>query len=210
MVQPLDSIAFSSCTAANRRTPAGEPVGIIPNPNRRNNPFGSGSPPGRPGLPGRYRNGLPHPRPPHPVRIIHDPEANGTIPSYPSVGCPRPIGRHRETGRIEERRGGVPARPFERCCTAADVRRLAAVHAAVHVVIEEASSLASSLTIASGRRPMAPKAASIRSSRERCCTSSTRSTCGRCQPRRRASSALPMPAGPVMPPRARNGAQQVP
>ena len=44
MVQPLDSIAFSSCIAANRRTPAGEPVGIIPNPNRRNNPFGSGSP----------------------------------------------------------------------------------------------------------------------------------------------------------------------
>ena len=38
-VQPLDSIAFSSCTAANRRTLASEPVGIIPNPNRRNNPF---------------------------------------------------------------------------------------------------------------------------------------------------------------------------
>ena len=51
----------------------------------------------------------------------------------------------------------------------------------------------SSLTITSRRRPMALKAASIRSSRERCCTSSTRSTCGRCQPRRRASSALPMP-----------------
>ena len=43
------------------------------------------------------------------------------------------------------------------------------------------------------RRPMAPRAASIRSSRERRCTSSTRSTCGRRQPRRRASSALPTP-----------------
>ena len=43
------------------------------------------------------------------------------------------------------------------------------------------------------RRPMAPRAASIRSSRERRRTSSTRSTCGRRQPRRRASSALPTP-----------------
>ena len=43
------------------------------------------------------------------------------------------------------------------------------------------------------RRPMAPRAASILSSRDRCRRSSTRSTCGRCQPRRRASSALPTP-----------------
>ena len=43
-VQPLDSTAFSSCIAANRRAPAPEPVGIIPNPNRRNNPSdGSGT-----------------------------------------------------------------------------------------------------------------------------------------------------------------------
>ena len=43
------------------------------------------------------------------------------------------------------------------------------------------------------RSPMAPRAASIRSSRERRRTSSTRPTCGRRQPRRRASSALPTP-----------------
>ena len=96
----------------------------------------------------------------------------------------RLIGQHWETGRIEDRCGRMPARPFERCCTAADVRLLAAVH----VVIE-----ASSLTITSRRRPMAPKAASIRSSRARCRTAGTRSTCDRCQPRCWASSALSMP-----------------
>ena len=43
------------------------------------------------------------------------------------------------------------------------------------------------------RRPMAPSAASMWSSLDRCCTSSARSTCGMCHPSRRASSALPMP-----------------
>ena len=37
----------------------------------------------------------------------------------------RLIGRHRETGRIEDRRGGAPACPFERRYTRADIRQLA-------------------------------------------------------------------------------------
>ena len=43
----------------------------------------------------------------------------------------RLTGRHRETGRIEDRRGGAPARPFERRYTRADIRQLAAVDAAL-------------------------------------------------------------------------------
>ncbi len=43
----------------------------------------------------------------------------------------RLIGQHRETGRIEDRRGGAPAHPFERRYTRADVRRLAVVDAAM-------------------------------------------------------------------------------
>ena len=43
----------------------------------------------------------------------------------------RLIGRHRETGRIEDRRGGAPACPFERRYTRADIRPLAAVDAAL-------------------------------------------------------------------------------
>ena len=43
----------------------------------------------------------------------------------------RLIGQHRETGRIEDRRGGAPARPFERRYTRADIRLLAVVDAAM-------------------------------------------------------------------------------
>ena len=43
----------------------------------------------------------------------------------------RLIGQHRETGRIEDRRGGAPARPFERRYTRADIGQLAAVDAAL-------------------------------------------------------------------------------
>ena len=43
----------------------------------------------------------------------------------------RLIGQHRETGRIEDRRGGAPACPFERRYTRADIRQLAAVDAAL-------------------------------------------------------------------------------
>ena len=43
----------------------------------------------------------------------------------------RLIGQHRETGRIEDRRGGAPARSFERRDTRADIRQLAAVDAAL-------------------------------------------------------------------------------
>ena len=43
----------------------------------------------------------------------------------------RLIGQHRETGRIEDRRGGAPAHPFERRYTRADIRLLAAVDAAM-------------------------------------------------------------------------------
>ena len=50
---------------------------------------------------------------------------------------------------------------------------------------------AASFDVTSRRSPMAPRAASIWSSREWWFTSRTRSTCGRCHPRRRASSALP-------------------
>ena len=39
----------------------------------------------------------------------------------------RLIGQHRETGRIEDRRGGAPACPFERRYTRADIRQLAAL-----------------------------------------------------------------------------------
>ena len=43
----------------------------------------------------------------------------------------RLIGQHREAGRIEDRRGGAPACPFERRYTRADIRQLAAVDAAL-------------------------------------------------------------------------------
>ena len=42
----------------------------------------------------------------------------------------RLIGQHRETGRIEDRRGSAPACPFERRYTRADIRQLTAVDAA--------------------------------------------------------------------------------
>ena len=41
----------------------------------------------------------------------------------------RLIGQHRRTGRIEDRRGGPPRRPFERRYTPADIRLLAQVDA---------------------------------------------------------------------------------
>ena len=41
----------------------------------------------------------------------------------------RLIGQHRRTGRIEDRRGGAPKRPFERRYTPADIRLLAQVDA---------------------------------------------------------------------------------
>ena len=43
----------------------------------------------------------------------------------------RLIGQHRETGRIEDRRGGAPAHPFERRYTRAGIRLLAVVDAAM-------------------------------------------------------------------------------
>ena len=43
----------------------------------------------------------------------------------------RLTGQHRETGRIEDRRGGAPAHPFERRYTRADIRLLAVVDAAM-------------------------------------------------------------------------------
>ena len=43
----------------------------------------------------------------------------------------RLVGQHRETGRIEDRRGGAPAHPFERRYTRADIRLLAVVDAAM-------------------------------------------------------------------------------
>ena len=52
---------------------------------------------------------------------------------------------------------------------------------------------AASFDVTSRRSPMAPRAASIWSSREWWFTSRTRSTCGRCHPTRRASSALRQP-----------------
>ncbi len=42
----------------------------------------------------------------------------------------RLIGQHRSTGRIEDRREGAPARPFERRYTASDIRLLAQVDVA--------------------------------------------------------------------------------
>ena len=45
----------------------------------------------------------------------------------------RLLSQHRETGRIRDRRCGGPARPFERRYTAADVRLLADVDAALGV-----------------------------------------------------------------------------
>ena len=45
------------------------------------------------------------------------------------VQLTRLIGQHRETGRIEDRRGGAPVYPFERRYTRADIRQLAAVDA---------------------------------------------------------------------------------
>ena len=43
----------------------------------------------------------------------------------------RLIGQHRETGRIEDRRGGAPTHPFERRYTRAGIRLLAVVDAAM-------------------------------------------------------------------------------
>ena len=43
----------------------------------------------------------------------------------------RRTGQHRETGRIEDRRGGASAHPFERRSTRADIRRLGVVDAAM-------------------------------------------------------------------------------
>ena len=43
----------------------------------------------------------------------------------------RLVGQHRETGRIEDRRGGAPTHPFERRYTRAGIRLLAVVDAAM-------------------------------------------------------------------------------
>ena len=42
----------------------------------------------------------------------------------------RLVGQHRATGRVTDRRGGAPVRPFERRYTGADIRVLAEVRAA--------------------------------------------------------------------------------
>ena len=41
------------------------------------------------------------------------------------------IRRHRETGRVEDRRGKAPAKPFERRCRSTDIELLAQVAAAL-------------------------------------------------------------------------------
>ena len=43
----------------------------------------------------------------------------------------RLVGQHRATGRVTDRRGGAPVRPFERRYTGADIRVLAEVDAAL-------------------------------------------------------------------------------
>ena len=43
----------------------------------------------------------------------------------------RLVGQHRATGRVTDRRGGAPVRPFERRYTGADIRRLAEADAAL-------------------------------------------------------------------------------
>ena len=43
----------------------------------------------------------------------------------------RLVGQHRATGRVTDRRGGAPVRPFERRYTGADIRLLAEADAAL-------------------------------------------------------------------------------
>ena len=87
------------------------------------------------------------------------------------------------TGQIEDDGGGNGVRAA-RPCVRGPIMHIRSGYPGVR---------GASVTLTCKRRPMAPRAASIRSSRERCRRSSTRSTCGRCQPSRRANSALPMP-----------------
>ena len=53
----------------------------------------------------------------------------GKVTGLSRAQLTRLIGQHRCTGRIEDRRGGAPARPFERRYTPADIRLLAQVDA---------------------------------------------------------------------------------
>ena len=53
----------------------------------------------------------------------------GKVTGLSRAQLTRLIGQHRGTGRIEDRRGGAPARPFERRYTASDIRLLAQVDA---------------------------------------------------------------------------------
>ena len=53
----------------------------------------------------------------------------GKVTGLSRAQLTRLIGQHRCTGRIEDRRGGAPARPFERRYTPSDIRLLAQVDA---------------------------------------------------------------------------------
>ena len=53
----------------------------------------------------------------------------GKVTGLSRAQLTRLIGQHRRTGRIEDRRGGAPARPFERRYTPSDIRLLARVDA---------------------------------------------------------------------------------
>ncbi len=64
----------------------------------------------------------------------------------------RLIGRHRRTGRIEDRRGGSPRRPFERRYTPADIRLLAQVDAELGQM-SGAATRAVAVAIGVRRRP---------------------------------------------------------
>ena len=55
----------------------------------------------------------------------------GKVTGLSRAQLTRLIAQHRSTGRIEDRRGGAPAKPFARRYTRADVRLLAAVDAAL-------------------------------------------------------------------------------
>ncbi len=55
----------------------------------------------------------------------------GKVTGLSRAQLTRLIAQHRVTGRIEDRRGGAPAKPFARRYTRADIRRLAEVDAAL-------------------------------------------------------------------------------
>ena len=55
----------------------------------------------------------------------------GKVTGMSRAQLTRLIAQHRSTGRIEDRRGGAPAKPFTRRYTHADVRLLAKVDAAL-------------------------------------------------------------------------------